>query len=139
MGRKKNKSTRQAAPNEIIKLLCSVVEKGTPKYPYFERAFIFDNHILFFIHYYSLLNIMSGTNEPKITCLFPGMSSSLQWIEESLTEAADDLETETEPDDEAIPILPFAEADLQAMEDELFQQTLLAIGIMKPADEQVFI
>lgn len=69
---------------------------------------------------------------------FIEMSVSLEWIHQSLTEAADDLEQETDIDgNEGVPLVPIAEADILSMEDNLFQKMLVTIGLSKPADEQV--
>lgn len=69
---------------------------------------------------------------------FSGFTSSLQWLHENLTEAADDLDQNTDPDDDdGVPLVPIAEEDVSGMEDSLFQKMLLDIGISKPGDEQV--
>lgn len=64
------------------------------------------------------------------------MSTSLEWVNENLTEAADDLEQDPNAD-EGTPLVPISEIDGTSMEDPLFQKLLVAIGIAKPADEQV--
>lgn len=66
------------------------------------------------------------------------MSNSLKWIVENMTEAAEDLEQELDLDNnEGVPLVPIGEEDVLAMDNALFKRTLTALGIQKPANEQV--
>lgn len=64
-------------------------------------------------------------------------SDALQWISESFSEAADDLETINEPEaDGGIPLVPLFESYETALENDNFKKMLECCNILQPADEQ---
>ncbi|GJQ77730.1 putative tmeless protein [Trypoxylus dichotomus] len=65
-----------------------------------------------------------------------GMSDALEWLRESFSDAADDMEADPETDETGIPLVPILDCSVTAMEDTQFQRLLLAFGIARPADEQ---
>lgn len=66
------------------------------------------------------------------------MQNALEWLKESFSDAADDLEDDDDDNDEnGIPIVAILDCATQAMEDNDFQKLLLAFGVSKPANEQV--
>ncbi|KRT83701.1 hypothetical protein AMK59_3626, partial [Oryctes borbonicus] len=65
-----------------------------------------------------------------------GMSDALEWLRESFSDAADDIEADPETDETGIPLVPILDCSVTAMDDTQFQRLLLAFGIAKPADEQ---
>uniref|UniRef100_A0A8C6KVV0 Timeless circadian clock n=1 Tax=Nothobranchius furzeri TaxID=105023 RepID=A0A8C6KVV0_NOTFU len=63
-----------------------------------------------------------------------GMSGSLLWLQNSLNKTA-----EHRKDDEVsqpVPLVPFGEANEDAMDNKRFQKLLLKLGIRPPANEQ---
>lgn len=65
------------------------------------------------------------------------MSDALEWLRESFTDAAEDIDVDPETDESGIPLVPILDCSVTAMEDGRFQNVLLAFGVVKPADEQV--
>lgn len=66
------------------------------------------------------------------------MSEALEWIRESFSDAAEDMENDPDDTDETgIPLVPILDCSVSAMEDTQFLELLLAMGVKKPADEQV--
>ncbi|KAK9703332.1 Timeless PAB domain [Popillia japonica] len=65
-----------------------------------------------------------------------GMSDALEWLRESFTDAAEDIDVDPETDESGIPLVPILDCSVTAMEDGRFQNVLLAFGVVKPADEQ---
>lgn len=65
------------------------------------------------------------------------MTGALEWLKESFTDVADDLEIEPHEDDEGIPLIAFTDDATSAMEESQFLALLKAFKIKKPANEQV--
>lgn len=66
-----------------------------------------------------------------------GLEEALEWIRESFSDAAEDMENDPSDDDESgVPIVPILDCAIQAMENPLFQKLLKAFGIQRPFDEQ---
>ncbi|XP_050538805.1 protein timeless homolog [Daktulosphaira vitifoliae] len=61
-----------------------------------------------------------------------GMESALQWLIESLDEAAEDLGV----DESDVPLLPLTNECMTAINDLTFQNAMVAIGIHKPSGIQ---
>lgn len=64
---------------------------------------------------------------------------ALNWLAETLTEAADDLENAGSIEmDEGIPIVPLLDYCEAAFEDETFKKLLVCLGMLEATDEQVY-
>lgn len=63
------------------------------------------------------------------------MSEALEWLKDSFSDAVEDFEN----DDgcEGIPLVPIMDYAVNAMENADFIETLKALGIAEPFDEQV--
>lgn len=61
----------------------------------------------------------------------------LAWIEQSLNDAADDIDDEDPSDDpdDCVPLVPFADDQRSAIETDDFQHILKCLGFQKPASE----
>lgn len=61
----------------------------------------------------------------------------LAWIEQSLNDAADDIDDEDPSDDpdDCVPLVPFADDQRSAIETDDFQHILKRLGFQKPASE----
>jgi timeless len=57
---------------------------------------------------------------------------ALEWIIESINEAADDFEEVSDDPDDGIPIVPIMDFQTEAMQNEQFRKLLLAVGIQAP-------
>ncbi|KAJ3627537.1 hypothetical protein MTP99_014908 [Tenebrio molitor] len=62
------------------------------------------------------------------------MSEALDWVKESLSDAVEDFENDDNC--ESIPLVPIMDYAVDAMENADFQETLRALGIAEPFDEQ---
>lgn len=62
------------------------------------------------------------------------MTEALDWLKESISDAIEDFEDDTE---EGIPLVPIMDYSISAMENTYFQDMLQAMGISKPSNEQV--
>lgn len=66
-----------------------------------------------------------------------GLSEALKWLAENLEELALDQEAEGyDPNSEGTPLVPITDESTEAMDNELFKQVLLGIGVVPPNDEQ---
>lgn len=65
------------------------------------------------------------------------LKESLEWIQESLNDAADDFEEISEDADDGVPLVPFTGAQRDAFENEQFKAILRALGIQEPVQEMV--
>ena len=61
------------------------------------------------------------------------MKNAVEWILSSLEEALEDIGDE----ESDIPILPLADFSVKAMDNDMFQRLLQAIGIKQPVNFQV--
>ncbi|KAK3920837.1 Protein timeless-like protein [Frankliniella fusca] len=69
--------------------------------------------------------------------LSSGLNGGLQWLKDSLDEAAEDLEKDpTSEDVDGVPLVPVGNDADAAMESPIFQRLLQALGILPPFDEQ---
>lgn len=62
----------------------------------------------------------------------------IEWIIESLNEAADDFEEASDEVDDAIPVVPFTESQRAAVEDPQFQKLLTALNFIVPKDRESY-
>ena len=70
--------------------------------------------------------------------MFTDLTGGLQWLKESLEEAAEDLESDpTAEDVDGVPLVPVGDDAQLAMDSPIFQRLLQALGIVPPFDEQV--
>lgn len=63
----------------------------------------------------------------------------LEWIQESLNDAAEDAEDVDDEEDtsDGVPLVPFLQAQKEAFQNEKFMALLRALGIQKPAEGMV--
>lgn len=66
------------------------------------------------------------------------LRENIEWICESLNDAAEDAEDYSEDPDDGVPLVPFSSKQRDAMEAEIFQKLLLALGMQAPAQNTVF-
>uniref|UniRef100_A0A8C6NLK7 Timeless circadian clock n=1 Tax=Nothobranchius furzeri TaxID=105023 RepID=A0A8C6NLK7_NOTFU len=64
-----------------------------------------------------------------------GMSGSLLWLQNSLNKTAEHRKDDGELS-QPVPLVPFGEANEDAMDNKRFQKLLLKLGIRPPANEQ---
>lgn len=57
---------------------------------------------------------------------------ALEWIIESLNEAAEDFEEPSDDPDDGIPVVPIVDFQTDAMQNEQFRKLLMAVGIQAP-------
>lgn len=65
------------------------------------------------------------------------MTEALDWLKESFSDVADDLEENPDDNDEGVPLVAILECSLNAMENENFLKLLRGFGVKEPANEQV--
>lgn len=63
---------------------------------------------------------------------------AIEWIVESLNEAAEDFEEASDEVDDAIPIVPFTESQKSAVDDSQFQKLLAALNFIVPKDRESY-
>lgn len=89
-----------------------------------------------------------STPKPKLTMnilevqkcmkeLTDELRENIEWICESLFDAAEDAEECSEDPDDGVPLVPFSSKQRDAMETETFQKFLLALGLQAPAQNMV--
>lgn len=61
----------------------------------------------------------------------------LPWLQESLSDAAEDMEETANDDDNGVPLVPFTMDQSNAMDDENFKFFLTALGIQPPVEQMV--
>lgn len=66
------------------------------------------------------------------------LKEAIEWIIESLNEAADDFEGPSDDPDDAIPIVAFTEAQKTAMENPQFQKLLVSINLQAPQGHEAY-
>lgn len=66
------------------------------------------------------------------------LKEAIDWIVESLKEAAEDFEAPSEDPDDAIPIVPFTEYQKTAMEDEQFKKLLESVNLQAPTGSESY-
>lgn len=65
------------------------------------------------------------------------LRENIEWICESLTDAAEDAEEYSEDPDDGVPLVPFSSKQRDALEVEIFKKLLLALGMEAPAQNAV--
>ena len=60
--------------------------------------------------------------------------SALPWIEESLTDAAEDMDEPSEDPEDGVPLVPFTAEQRTAIENAEFMALLRLIGFQEPSD-----
>lgn len=65
------------------------------------------------------------------------LRENIEWICESLFDAAEDAEEYSEDPDDGVPLVPFSSKQRNAMETESFQKLLLALGLEAPSQNMV--
>ncbi|CAK1545835.1 unnamed protein product [Leptosia nina] len=74
-----------------------------------------------------------------VSAVEAGHTEPLNWLAESLEEVALDQEAEGfNPNEEGTPLVPIFAGSAQAMEDNLFQTVLRAVGIVPPNDQESY-
>jgi timeless len=66
------------------------------------------------------------------------LKEAIEWIIESLNEAAEDFEGPSDDASDAIPLVPFIEAQKSALENEQFVELLRGIGMVEPVGNEVY-
>lgn len=61
----------------------------------------------------------------------------LPWLQESLSDAAEDMEDVPSDTDNGVPLVPFTADQNNAMDDENFKYFLTALGIQPPVEQMV--
>lgn len=65
------------------------------------------------------------------------LRDNLDWVCESLNDAATDAEDCSEDPDDGVPLVPFSSKQRDALEDDTFRKLLLAVGLQIPAQNAV--
>lgn len=65
------------------------------------------------------------------------LRESIEWICESLNDAAEDAEEYSEDPDDGVPLVPFSSKQRDALEVESFQKLLLALSLYAPVQDVV--
>lgn len=65
------------------------------------------------------------------------LRKNIDWIRESLNDAAEDAGDYSEDPDDGVPLVPFSSKHRDALEFETFRQLLLALGLQAPAQNTV--
>lgn len=63
---------------------------------------------------------------------------AIEWVIESLKEAAEDFEEPSDDPDDAIPLVPFQESQKEALLDQQFQKLLESVGILAPSETESY-
>lgn len=66
------------------------------------------------------------------------LKEAIDWIVESLKEAAEDFEEPSDDPDDAIPIVPFTEYQKTAMENEQFKRLLESVNLQAPTGSESY-
>lgn len=85
----------------------------------------------------SKISLNEGEVQRLLTGLDENLKEAIEWIQESLSDAADDFEEISEDADDGVPLVPFTAVQRDAFENETFKAILLALGIQQPAQEMV--
>lgn len=62
---------------------------------------------------------------------------NLEWIQESLHDAAEDVEESSEDPDDGVPLVPFTAKQRDSFENQTFKDLLNALGFQEPVKEMV--
>lgn len=62
---------------------------------------------------------------------------NLEWLQESLNDAAEDAEDASEDPDDGVPLVPFTAKQREAFENDVFIDLLKALGIQEPVKDMV--
>lgn len=65
------------------------------------------------------------------------LKSVLPWLQESLSDAAEDIEDTPNEAEDGVPLVPFTSDQTDAMDDENFKFFLTALGIQPPVEQMV--
>lgn len=65
------------------------------------------------------------------------LKTILPWLQESLSDAAEDMEDAPDDSDNGVPLVPFTIDQINAMDDENFKFFLTALGIQPPVEQMV--
>lgn len=71
-------------------------------------------------------------NQSKIL-LVSGLKEAVDWLVSSLQDVIEEIGE----DESDVPLLPLADYSVTAMDNDMFQKLLLALGIKRPEDFQV--
>lgn len=63
---------------------------------------------------------------------------AIEWVIESLKEAAEDFEEPSDDPDDAIPLVPFQESHKEALLNQQFQKLMESVGILAPSDTESY-
>ncbi|CAO1421421.1 unnamed protein product [Diamesa hyperborea] len=63
---------------------------------------------------------------------------AIEWVIESLKEAAEDFEEPSDDPDDAIPLVPFQESHKEALMNPQFQKLMESVGILAPSDMESY-
>lgn len=81
------------------------------------------------------LNILEVQN--CMNGLPQNLRENLEWIYESLNDAAEDAADYSDEPDDGVPLVPFTSKQRDALEMENFQKFLMALGLQAPAQNTV--
>lgn len=85
--------------------------------------------------------IKSPLNVTEIQRIISEMDENLketfEWIQESLTDAAEDFEEVSDNLDDGVPLVPFTAYQREAFENDKFKALLIALGFQEPIKEMV--
>lgn len=62
---------------------------------------------------------------------------SLNWIQESLNDAAEDAEDPSDDPDDGVPLVPFTAVQREAFDNDVFKKLLIALGFQEPIKDMV--
>lgn len=63
--------------------------------------------------------------------------ANLEWIQESLNDAAEDMEEPSDDPEDGVPLVPFTAQQRDSFENDMFQELLKALGFQEPVKEMV--
>ena len=66
------------------------------------------------------------------------LKEAIEWVVESLNEAAEDFEGASDEIDDAIPLVPFSESQKSAVDDPQFRNLLIALNFIEPKDRESY-
>ena len=72
------------------------------------------------------------------TELEESLKEAIDWIIESLKEAAEDFEEASDDPDDAIPIVPFSDSQKAALENSQFQKLLIGVNLLEPREQETY-
>lgn len=63
--------------------------------------------------------------------------ANLEWIQESLNDAAEDMEEPSDDPEDGVPLVPFTAQQRDSFENDKFKELLKALGFQEPVKEMV--